>query len=216
MRTLGDVLLQVAKVADLVRNPNQLVPLLHLGVIDQLGIAGLGHALLQLELPLGRRGRQSPVGVVIRVVVGLDRRPPVIHDGVQQDPVVVRRYTVGRGRLPVRQFAVLLEAKYVVHLGVLVVALRHKAFGALALIGIGRRVASLLTVVRSQAQSRLPAVHLRPVGVSVELVAVAALQRDLLYDVAGGPDGFLHGRVLLPQVPLVRGLGGAVLVRQGL
>lgn len=203
--------------ANLVRDPNQLIPLLHLGVIDQLGLTGLGHAaLLQLESPLGGRRRQSPVGVVIRVVVGLDWRPPVIHDGVQQDPVVIRWYTVRRGRLPVRQLAVLLEAKYVVHLGVLMIALGHEAFGALALVGIGRRVAGLLTVVRPQAQARLPAVHLRPIGVPVELVAVAALQRDLLYDVAGGPHGLLHGRVLLPQVPLVRGLGGAVLVRQGL
>lgn len=199
--------------ANLIRNPNQLISLLHLGVIDEFRIAGLGHAaLLQFKVPFRRGGRQSPVGIVVRVIIGFDERSSVVDDGVQQDPVVIRQDAVGRGRFSMRQFTVLLEAKYVVHFSILMIALRYEALGTLALIGI--RVAATLTVIGSKSQSRLSTVHLRSICMPVELVAVTTPQRDLLYNVAGISRRLLHRYILLLRVPLVRGLGGAVLVRQ--
>lgn len=89
---MQNILFQIRKVADFICDPGQLISLLHFGIIDELRITRFGHAaLLQFELSLRRRSRQSPVGIVIRIVVGLDRRPSVVHDGIQQNSVMIRK-----------------------------------------------------------------------------------------------------------------------------
>jgi len=50
-----------------------------------------------------------------------------------------------------RQFTILLEAKYVIDFSIFMIALRYEALGTLALIGIRWRVAAALTVIGSQS-----------------------------------------------------------------